>query len=82
LADLKAFLLSKNMRTKIKLDAEYECKIFINGRGGITIMQPNPSHDDMVVFSTRNRVNEIIRALQELKKYATFEPEEEEEEDA
>jgi len=65
------------MTTEITLLTEYECRIFINANGGITIIQPGQSHDDMVILTSKSRVNQLIKALQVLKKTATFKPEEE-----
>jgi len=62
------------MGKEIILQPDYECRIFINANGGITIIQPAQDHDDMVVIASKNRVNQLIKALQEFKKIATFEP--------
>jgi hypothetical protein len=73
----EGFFIIKIMVTEITLLPEYECRIFINANGGITIMQPSQSHDDMIILASRARVNQLIRALQALKKTATFETSEE-----
>lgn len=67
------------METEIILQPDYECRIFINANGGITIAQPSSGGDDMVIFTSKNRVNQVIKALQGLKKIATFEPDKDDE---
>lgn len=65
---------------KITLPEEYETEVFINSNGGIAITQKGSVGDDIICISSRDRANQLIRALREVLKYADFIPDSEKEE--
>ena len=62
---------------KIKLNAEHETHIYINGNNGVTIRQFTNDINDpevFVSFDSKKRAMEVAKILRALAMSATFEP--------
>ncbi len=67
------------MKTMFEIPETYATKIFLNANNGISISQFSGSDtDDLIVISTKKQARDIISAIRELLKSASFEPEDDE----
>jgi hypothetical protein len=64
------------MITEYTFEEVRELRIYLNARGGVSIVEPGwlGSDESLICINNRSRLNELIEALTELGKLATFMP--------